>query len=90
MTDQIEVETDRDLRPIASKFIRDEFQWDLMSEVKWDLVLKQLRAWDRILSNPTKFPKADFEVIESEHLELRTFLKLNGYDVGGLLCHGAS
>lgn len=70
---------DQALKPISSKFIRDEFQWDRMEDVKLDILRSNLEACNRILANPEKFPKADFDYIEIKSFEITLFLNENGY-----------
>lgn len=63
--------------PISSSFIRDYYQWDRMSDVKWDVVRNNLASMERILSNPKQFPNADFESVERNATELSLFLVTN-------------
>lgn len=63
---------------IESKYVRDEYQWDLMSEVKWDLLRQNLEAANNILDNPEDFPRADFAAVEARSAELFTFLASHG------------
>lgn len=65
--------------PISSKFIRDEFMWDYMSDVDWKLVINNFEACERILGNRDKFPKADFKYVENKAFELQMFLTENNY-----------
>lgn len=63
--------------PIASRFVRDYYQWDRMSEVKWDIVRNNLASAERILANPAKFPNADTESVAQTANELSIFLTLH-------------
>lgn len=63
---------------IENKYVRDEYQWDLMSEVKWDLLRQNLEVANNILDNPEDFPRADFAAVETRSAELFTFLASHG------------
>jgi hypothetical protein len=69
-------ESDED-RPIDNRFIRDHFQWDRMSDVKWDIVRNNLSAAERVLAAPEKFPYADLDAVEQRATELSLFLTVN-------------
>lgn len=71
------MEDDANLKPIECKFIRDEFQWDRMGDVKWDLLRNNLDAAERVLHNPDKFPKADFAYLEKKADRIEAFLRVN-------------
>ena len=71
------MEDDANLKPIECKFIRDEYHWDRMGDVNWDMLRNNLDAVDRVLSNPDKFPKADFAYLEKKATEIEMFLLLN-------------
>ena len=70
--------TDEDDPVIPDTWIRNEFQWDRMSDVKWDIVRSNYEATSRILANPAQFPKADFEVVAERKTNLFTFLSMHG------------
>lgn len=59
---------------IENSFIRNEFMWDYMNEVDWSLVRDNCLAARRVLNNPDKFPRANFEYLEKKELELTCFL----------------
>lgn len=59
---------------ITSGFVRSHFQWDFMNEVDWSLVRNNLASANRVLANPEKFPRADFDYLEEQTLELEMFL----------------
>jgi hypothetical protein len=63
--------------PISSQFIREYYQWDRMSDVKWDILRNNLASAKRILANPEKFPNADFDGVEHRATELSLFLTTN-------------
>ena len=63
---------------IENKYIRDEYQWDLVSEVKWDLLRHNLERANHILDNPEDFPRANFAAVETASAELFTFLASHG------------
>lgn len=58
----------------TSRYIRNEYQWDRMSDVDWSLLRNNLRAKERILSHPENFPNADFTAVEHAVKELSEFL----------------
>ena len=68
-----------DYRPISSPYIRNEFQWDYMGDVKWDILRNNLQAAQKVLENPKRFPKADFDNLAIKEREIGIFLTLNGY-----------
>lgn len=59
---------------IDNAFIRNEFQIDNMSDVNWAEIKSARDAADRILANPAKFPKANFEYLENKAMECSLFL----------------
>ena len=63
--------------PIQSRFIRNEFMWDRMGDVNWDLLRGNLDSARRVLNNPSDFPKADFAAIERREQEIGDFLALH-------------
>lgn len=65
---------------IASAYIRTEFMWDCMGDVQWGVVKGSLQAARRVLDNPAKFPRADFEALEAREQELGDFLSLHLLD----------
>ncbi len=67
---------ERDLTPIESQFIREEFQWDCLGDVKWDILRNNLRSAQLILENPKRFPNADFERVEQSAAEIKAFLDM--------------
>jgi len=64
-------------RRIDNAFIRDHYQWDRMSDIKWDILRNNLASAQRILANPDKFPNADFDDVEFRAGELSAFLTIN-------------
>ncbi len=69
--------------PIASPFIREYFQWDRMSDVRWDVVASRLRAANLILAAPERFPNADQESVQQSATELELFLLGRPVHLGG-------
>lgn len=63
---------------IESKYIRDEYQWDLVSEVKWDILQQNFESTNNILNFPDDFPKANFAAVECANAELYNFLASHG------------
>lgn len=59
------------------KFIKDEYSIDTIDEVNWDLLRNNLEAANRVLDNPEKFPKADFNALDEKTEELFLFLATN-------------
>lgn len=71
------MEDDANLKPIECKFIRDEFQWDCMGDVKWQMLRSNLYAAQRVLDEPGLFPNADVAYLERKAERIETFLRLN-------------
>lgn len=65
--------TDTDEK-ITTTFIGREFGWDRLSDVNWDLLLNNVLSARRVLSNPDKFPKANFDGCERMDQEGTAFL----------------
>lgn len=65
---------------IASAYVRNEFMWDRMGDVRWDVVKGSLRAAENVLQNPEKFPRADFDALEERAEKLGDFLCLHALD----------
>lgn len=65
---------------IASAYVRNEFMWDRMGDVQWDVVKSSLQAAERVLQNPEKFPRADFDALEERAEKLGDFLCLHMLD----------
>ena len=63
---------------IENKYIRDEYQWDLVSEAKWDILQANFEATNNILNFPDDFPKANFAAVETANAELYNFLASHG------------
>jgi len=57
--------------------VRERFQWDRMSDVDWSLVRNNLASAQRVLANPDKFPRANFDYMERTATELSLFLATN-------------
>lgn len=64
--------------PLTNRWIRDEFHWDRMSDVRWDIVINNLRSTEYIIDNPDKFPKADMDAMSQKEFQLRMFCLENG------------
>lgn len=63
---------------IEDQWIRNEYQWDRMSDVKWDILRNNLEVTDKILQNPQRFPHADFDAVATRNTQLFMFLSLHG------------
>lgn len=60
---------------ITSGFLRSHFQADYVAEVGgWDGIRSAVLAARRVLSNPEKFPRADFKTLERVDVEGTSFL----------------
>ena len=65
---------------IASAYIRNEFMWDRMADVDWALLRQNLASAERVCSDPGRFPRADFEALETKITEIGDFLFLHMED----------
>jgi hypothetical protein len=63
---------------ITATPIGHEYCWDHLSEVKWGLLQNNLEAAERVLKNPSKFPKADHDALRESAQNIRDFTKLYG------------
>lgn len=59
---------------ITTTFIGREFGWDRMSDVNWPILLTNVMSARRILDNPEKFPRANFDHCEKMDQEGTNFL----------------
>lgn len=64
-------------KPIANMFIRDEYQWDRMGDIDWNLLRNNLAAANRVLDNPEKFPHANFKYMELRADAIESFLRVH-------------
>lgn len=65
---------------IASAYIRNEFMWDIMADVDWDILRSSVAAAERVCANPSQFPRADFEALEERLEKVGDFLHLHMRD----------
>lgn len=56
------------------RWMGEEYGWDTVADVKWDMLRHNLKCIDGILDNPEKFPKADIAKLEWQQDELFVFL----------------
>lgn len=63
---------------ISSKWIRDYYGWDYMSDVDWQLLYNNLHSAEYVLDNPSKFPRADIDALQERQCEISQFLQLHG------------
>jgi len=59
---------------ITNTHIGRHFGWDTINDVKWDIVRNNVLSARNVLSNPQKFPRADFDSLEKMDLEGSLFL----------------
>jgi len=70
--------SDNNMSPINSNYIRNEYEWDYMADVKWDVIRNNLACARRVVSFPEMFPNADFEYLHNQIIEFELFLLTNG------------
>ncbi len=51
-------------------FLANEFGHDYLEDVPKDIVRGTIAATDKVLNNPSRFPKADFAYLEKLQMEL--------------------
>jgi len=59
---------------ITQTWIGREFGWDTLEDVNWGILRNNVLCARNILTNPEKFPKANFDYLETMDLEGTCFL----------------
>lgn len=62
---------------IASTYIRNEFMWDIMADVDWDILRGCYASAEHVCATPSRFPNADFEALEERLEKVGDFLHLH-------------
>jgi hypothetical protein len=56
------------------RWMQEEYGWDRVSDVNWNMLRHNLKSLEHIQDNPAKFPKANPAEIEWKSNELFVFL----------------
>lgn len=59
---------------IENRFIANHFQCDCMNEIDFEMLKNNVLSARKILKNPERFPKANFDYLEKLELEGTCFL----------------
>ncbi len=63
-----------DERERCPPWISQDYGWDFVDQVDWQMLRHNLKCADNVLANPVKFPKADRPKVERIANALHAFL----------------